>query len=67
MVDVPFSLEEIEVMRFALDSYRKALLFEIANTDTRDLRVSLREREVLLEEIADKLGAFAEAAAEPNL
>ena len=67
MVDVPLTLEEIEVLRFAIDGCRKALIFEIANTDHRDLRELLREREVLLETIADRLGAFAEAAAEPNV
>jgi len=59
MVDVPLSDREIELIRFVIERYRKAMLFEIANTDSRDLRVHLQEREELFEELVRKLDSFA--------
>ena len=44
MVDVPLSDQEIELIRFIIERYRKAMLFEIANTDSRDLRQHLQHR-----------------------
>lgn len=64
MYDVPLSLKEIEITRFVIDRYRKAMIFEIANTDSRELKVYLREREDLLEELINKLDSFAGAPGE---
>ena len=59
MYDVPLSTKEIEVVRFVIDRYRKAMLFEIANTDSRELRDHLREREELLESLVLRLESFS--------
>jgi hypothetical protein len=59
MVDVPLSTKEIEIIRFVVERYRKAMLFEIAKTDSRDLRSYLQEREDLFEALVQKLDAFA--------
>jgi hypothetical protein len=59
MVDVPLSAKEIELVRFVIERYRKAMLFEIANTDSRALRVYLQEREDLFEALVQKLDTFA--------
>jgi hypothetical protein len=59
MVDVPLSDEEIELIRFIAERYRKAMLFEIANTDSRDLRQHLQQRERLFEALVQKLDSFA--------
>ncbi len=59
MVDVPLSTREIEIIRFVIERYRKAMLFEIANTDSRDLRHYLQEREDLFEALVQKLDSFA--------
>jgi hypothetical protein len=59
MVDVPLGDHEIELIRFIVERYRKAMLFEIAHTDSRDLRQHLREREELLEALVQKLDTFA--------
>jgi hypothetical protein len=59
MVDVPLSTKEIELVRFVIERYRKAMLFEIANTDSRALRVYLQEREDLFEALVQKLDSFA--------
>lgn len=59
MVDVPLSMKEIEVIRFVVERYRKAMIFEIANTDSHELRAHLREREELLEGLVQKLDSFA--------
>jgi hypothetical protein len=56
--DVPLSMKEIELTRFIIERYRKAMLFEIANTDSRDLREHLRGREELLEQLVYKLDTF---------
>ena len=58
MINVPMSEQEIEVVRFIIDRYRKALLFEIANTDSRELRAHLKEREALLEAVVERLSAL---------
>lgn len=59
MVDVPLSLREIELIRFVMERYRKAMLFELANTDSRELKKHLLEREEMLEALVQKLDAFA--------
>ena len=59
MVDVPLSTKEIELVRFVIERYRKAMLFEIANTDSRALRGYLQEREDLFEALVQKLDSFA--------
>lgn len=58
MIDVLLSLEEIELIRFVVERYRKAMLFEIAKTDSHDLRKYLQEREVLIESLVQKLDSF---------
>ena len=55
MVDVTLSAHEIELIRFIVERYRKAMLFEIANTDSRGLKKHLLEREELLEALVQKL------------
>jgi hypothetical protein len=59
MVDVPLSDTEIELIRFVIERYRKAMLFEIAHTDSRDLRRYLQDREDLFEALVQKLDSFA--------
>jgi hypothetical protein len=59
MVDVPLTMREIEVIRFVVERYRKAMLFEIANTDSRELKKHLREREDLIESLIQKLDSFS--------
>jgi hypothetical protein len=59
MVDVPLTTKEIEVIRFVVERYRKAMLFEIANTDSRELKKHLREREDLIEGLVQKLDSFS--------
>jgi hypothetical protein len=59
MVDVPLSTEEIELIRFVIERYRKAMLFEIAKTDSHDLREYLQDREDLFESLVQKLDSFA--------
>jgi hypothetical protein len=62
MVDVPLSTREIEIICFVIERYRKAMLFEIANTDSHDLRQYLRDREGLLEELVQKLASVSDEA-----
>jgi hypothetical protein len=57
--DVPLSMKEIEIVRFVVDRYRKAMIFEIANTDSRELKTHLRAREELLEGLVQRLDAFS--------
>lgn len=64
MYDVPLSMKEIAITRFIIDRYRKAMIFEIANTDSRDLRDYLKQREELLEELINKLDSFSGAPGE---
>jgi hypothetical protein len=59
MPDVPLNTTEIELIRFVTERYRKAMLFEIANTDSRELRHHLQRREELLESLVQKLDSFA--------
>jgi hypothetical protein len=59
MVDVPLSTKEIELIRFVIEQYRKSMLFEIAKTDSRDLREYLQEREGLIEALVQRLDSLA--------
>jgi len=59
VVDVPMSTEEIEVVRFIIERYRKAMIFEIAHTDSRELKKQLLEREDMLEAFVQKLDSFS--------
>jgi hypothetical protein len=59
MIDVPLSMKEIEIIRFVIERYRKAMIFEIANTDSRELKQYLREREDLIESLVQKLDSFS--------
>jgi hypothetical protein len=61
MIDVPLSMKEIEIIRFIIERYRKAMLFEIAKTDSHELKQHLRDREDLLEELVQKLDSFTGA------
>jgi hypothetical protein len=59
MIDVPLSMKEIEIIRFVIERYRKAMIFEIANTDSRELKQYLRAREDLIEGLVQKLDSFS--------
>ncbi len=59
MIDVPLSMKEIEIIRFVIERYRKAMIFEIAKTDSRELKHYLREREDLIESLVQKLDSFS--------
>jgi hypothetical protein len=59
MVDVPLSMKEIEIIRFVIERYRKAMIFEIAHTDSRELKKHLLEREDLIETLVQKLDSFS--------
>jgi hypothetical protein len=61
MIDVPLSLKEIELLRFVTERYRKAMLFEIANTDSHDLKKELLKREDMIQELVQKLDSFSSA------
>jgi hypothetical protein len=59
MIDVPLSMKEIEIIRFVIERYRKAMIFEIANTDSHELKKHLLDREDLLETLVQKLDSFS--------
>ena len=59
MIYVPMSKKEIEVIRFVLERYRKAMIFEIKQTGSDNVRKNLRERDVLLQGLNQKLEALA--------
>lgn len=59
MVDVPLSTNEIDIIRFVIERYRKAMIFELAHTDSRELKKHLREREDMIEALIQKLDSFA--------
>jgi len=64
MVEVPLDPKEIEIVRFVVERYRKAMLFEIANTDSHELKAHLRAREELLEGLVKKLDSYLPAGEE---
>jgi hypothetical protein len=59
MPDVYLTTTELELIRFVIERYRKAMLFEIANTDSRELRNHLQQREDLFQALVQKLDSFA--------
>lgn len=59
MIYVPLSKKEIEVIRFVLERYRKAMIYEINQTGAEDARKSLRERDLLLQGLNQKMEALA--------
>ena len=58
-MDVPLSMKEIEIVRFVIERYRKAMLFEIAHTDSHDLKKHLIAREDLIQSLVQKLDSFS--------
>lgn len=64
MIDVPLSKEEIEILRFVAERYRKAMIFEIAHTDSHDLKKYLQEREDLLQALIRRLDSTIGGPAE---
>jgi hypothetical protein len=58
MAEVPLTPEEIRIIRFVVERYRRAMLFEIANTDSHELKAHLRAREDLLEVLVKKLDSY---------
>ena len=62
MATLTFTANEIEVMRTVIDRYRQTLLFEIAHTDSHDLRAYLKARDLLVEDILDRLALALEEA-----
>jgi hypothetical protein len=60
MATLTFTANEIEVMRLIIDRYRQALLFEISHTDSHDLKAYLKERDILVENILDRLALALE-------
>jgi hypothetical protein len=59
MVDIALSTEEVELIRFVVERYRKAMLFEIAHTDSHDLRKHLQEREDLIQALVQRLESIS--------
>jgi hypothetical protein len=59
MVDIPLSAQEIELIHYVIERYRKAMLFEIAHTDSHALREYLQDRERAFERLVEKLDSFA--------
>lgn len=59
MIYVPMSPKEIEIVRFVLDRYRKAMMYEIKQTDPKDTKKQLLQREALLEGLVQKLDSLA--------
>lgn len=57
--DVPLSMKEIQLLHFIIDRYRKAMIFELANTESRELKQYLRQREEMLEDIVRRLESFS--------
>jgi hypothetical protein len=53
---------EVELLQGMLEADRKALLMEIARTDSRTMREGLKEREELLKGILDRLGSMVRKA-----
>ena len=65
MVTIGLSPEEAEQLHFILDSYLSDLRSEIRETDSRDFRERLKQREVFLKKLLRELeesGALPEDA-----
>jgi hypothetical protein len=48
---------ESETLRQVLEDYVSDLRMEISNTDSQDVRDELKEREMLLKRILDRIGS----------
>ena len=59
MIDVPVNMKELEIIRFIVEEYRKTMLFELANTQSGELKQHLREREDLVHSLVYKLDSFS--------
>lgn len=59
MIYVPMSPKEIEVVRFVLDRYRKAMMYEMKQVEPKEAKKKLHQREALLEGLVQKLDALA--------
>jgi NurA-like 5'-3' nuclease len=55
MVSLNLSQKEADVLRDVLTQQHNRLLMEIANTDVREYRDSLKERETIVRKITDQL------------
>ncbi len=60
-MQLDFSSEERELLLQMLQEHQRELLRELAHTDHREFRLSLREKVRTLERVLDKLGAAAAA------
>jgi hypothetical protein len=56
-----FGFEERELLLEILQEHQRELLRELAHTDHREFRTSLREKVRTLERVLDKLAAVAAA------
>jgi hypothetical protein len=59
MVSINLSDQEADVLRDVLAQQHDRLLMEIANTDAREFRKSLQERETIVRKISDQLDGSA--------
>lgn len=59
MIYVPLSSKEIETIRFVLERYRKAMIYEINQTDAGNVKKQLHDRDLLLQGLIQKLEALA--------
>jgi hypothetical protein len=65
MVRLDLTSEEVEKLRFVLESYLSDLRMEIRDTDSRDFRTGLKEREAFLKKLLQQLdGAHTEESAQ---
>jgi len=60
-MQVDFSFEERELLLETLQEHQRELLRELAHTDHREFRTSLREKVRTLERVLDKLAAVVAA------
>jgi hypothetical protein len=63
MITLELTYDEVEQLRFILDSYLTDLRGEIHETDNRDFRADLKKREQFIKSVLDKLGAEIPASA----
>ena len=55
MVTLQLTPDEVDLLRFILDSYLTDLRDEISNTDNRDFRADLKHREAFLRKLLQQL------------
>jgi hypothetical protein len=60
MTQVDFTQEEIDILGEILTSYLSELRMEIAATDSRELRSSMKEKEALIKKLMGRLGTVQE-------